>query len=120
MMVGYFGRRMAHFDDHVIRYEMPLREPCLRCEEPIVEGDSGVMVLVGKGQLGPLVAVRPEPMHWACWMRGIIGSLSHIEKQCGCFVSGSDHNDPPNVTRREAAELALAAWEQLTMKARRQ
>jgi hypothetical protein len=50
-------------------------------------------------------------MHRACGMRGIIGSVAHQEQRCACFVPGSDEGDPPDMTRREAAEAALAIWE---------
>jgi hypothetical protein len=51
-----------------------------------------------------------QPMHLACGFRVVAGSVAHIEKRCGCFVPGSDENDPPKMSKREAAEYALAVW----------
>jgi hypothetical protein len=41
----------------------------------------------------------------------VIGSVAHIERRCGCYVSGSMEGDPPEATRREAARAALNAWQ---------
>jgi hypothetical protein len=51
------------------------------------------------------------PMHAECAFRSIMGSIAHIERRCSCYVKGADETDPPEMTRREAAKAALAAWE---------
>jgi len=53
----------------------------------------------------------PAPFHVDCLKRLLIGSVAHVERRCSCFVAGSDENDPPGMTRREAAREAVAAWE---------
>jgi hypothetical protein len=76
----------------------PVGAQCAHCRERIVEGDDGWL------------SSNDVPFHRACWMRSIIGSIAHIEERCGCFVPGATENDPPEMTRRQAAEAALAAW----------
>jgi hypothetical protein len=50
--------------------------------------------------------------HRECAMRAILGSVAHIEKRCSCYVPGSQENDPPGLSRREAAKAAVKAWNQ--------
>lgn len=50
-------------------------------------------------------------VHRECAARMVIGSVAHIERRCGCYVSGSMEGDPPEATRREAARAALNAWQ---------
>ena len=72
---------------------------CIHCKEPVSPGDPVSPSLVN-GQL----------VHHECGFRMACGSAAHIERRCGCYVSGSDENDAPELTRREAAKAALAAW----------
>lgn len=51
-----------------------------------------------------------QPMHGECGFRSIAGSVAHIEHRCGCYVQGSDENDPPQMTKRQAARAAAIAW----------
>jgi hypothetical protein len=71
---------------------------CAWCDEPVLPSDVTI-----PGQ-------RP-PLHYACGIRAVMGSVAHIEKRCGCFVPGSDEHDPPNLPKREAAEKALLAFQ---------
>jgi hypothetical protein len=50
------------------------------------------------------------PMHVECCFRSIMGSVAHIEGRCGCVIEGASETDPPDMSRREAAKAALAAW----------
>jgi hypothetical protein len=50
-------------------------------------------------------------MHKECALRSVLGSVAHIERRCSCYVDGATETDPPEMTRREAAKAALAAWE---------
>lgn len=59
-------------------------------------------------EIDPLVIA---PMHRECAFRSVMGSVAHIEGRCSCFVAGACETDPPEMTRREAAKAALAAWE---------
>jgi hypothetical protein len=50
-------------------------------------------------------------------MRSALGSVAHIEERCSCFISGSEENDPPGMSKREAAKAAVKAWYQKKKKA---
>jgi hypothetical protein len=51
-----------------------------------------------------------EPVHFACGMRMIVGSLAHVERRCSCFVPGATDTDPEHMSRRQGAEAALRAY----------
>jgi hypothetical protein len=80
----------------------PVGAECLHCEEPIAEGDQGVLMPYhlesGKSQL---VAEHRE-----CFLRGVFGSVAHQRRECFCF--GGQGEDPPGMTKREAARAAVA------------
>lgn len=61
---------------------------CVWCDERIAPGD----------------AREPGPMHYECQLRSILGSVGHQLKQCSCY--GGTREDPPNMTRRQAAVAA--------------
>jgi hypothetical protein len=42
--------------------------------------------------------------HFECFMRMIVGPVSHQLQKCSCF--GGDERDPPEWTRRQAAKAA--------------
>lgn len=98
----YFGRKHnAPMYEDTERVAVPEGSFCYHCDEMIIAGDDGI-ILSGCDQ---------HPLHRACFLRGIFGSLAHIEKRCRCFVAGSDEGDPPGLTARQAAEAALAAFD---------
>ena len=74
---------------------------CLYCEEKILCDDAVIPENNGKAA-----------MHVNCEMRGVIGSVAHLERRCSCFVPGSTESDPPGMTRREAADAAVTLWRQ--------
>jgi hypothetical protein len=74
---------------------------CAHCREKIVDGDSIVVIYNGEFL-----------MHRNCAIRGVIGSVAHILKTCSCYVPGSTESDPPELTVREAADLAVELWNQ--------
>lgn len=51
------------------------------------------------------------PLHFVCGVRGIVGSVAHIERRCGCYIEGSHESDPPHMTLRQAAIAACRAHE---------
>lgn len=81
--------------DHI---ETPVGQPCSWCEEEIAEGDRGVTY-----SNGPVA-------HLHCFIRGTIGSVAHIRKECSCFVFGSTCGDPEGMTKREAATAAVKEY----------
>jgi hypothetical protein len=38
----------------------------------------------------------------------VLGSVAHLQKRCHCYVPGSEENDDPSLTLREAARAAAA------------
>lgn len=105
----YFGKKTGQLEE-CNRAATPVGEPCARCEEPIVEGDSGVMmqhgVLVDQGW-----SYVERPLHYECFMRSVAGSVMHQFKRCSCpGSSGENEDDDPRLTKRQAAELATALW----------
>lgn len=86
----------------------PVGEKCFRCEEPIEANDFGYVTPYLDFDKG----TRLVPYHYACFLRGAIGSLAHVRGECSCYVPGSSEHDPPGMTVRQAAEAAVREWEQ--------
>jgi hypothetical protein len=72
---------------------------CLHCGEEIAIGDQIISTNNGK-----------DAMHKNCGLRGVIGSVAHLERRCSCFIPGAMEGDPPGMTRREAADAAVRVW----------
>lgn len=68
--------------------DLPL---CVWCDEPILDGER-------------LAPDYPQPMHYECGLRAVIGSLGHQRGRCFCY--GGTEEDPPELTRRQAARAA--------------
>jgi hypothetical protein len=94
---GWFGENwgapICDEDDHI---ETPIGV-CLHCGEIFMQGDRGVTDMQG------------QAMHLECQIRGIVGGVNHIRGTCLC-CGGTDDPDPPNVSKREAARLAVLEW----------
>jgi hypothetical protein len=71
---------------------------CVHCEEPILEDEE-----IRHYSNGPMA-------HWNCAIRAVVGSVTHLEKRCSCYVPGASEGDPPGMTRRQAADAAVALW----------
>jgi hypothetical protein len=84
----------------------PEGEQCTECREAIEAGDNGVIL-----EAGPMVGSPRGVYHLACYMRPFIGSVAHIEGRCHCYFPGAQETDDPKLTRRQAAQAALEAWE---------
>jgi hypothetical protein len=76
----------------------PVGEVCLYCAEPIVEGDSGI-------SLGRFVR------HRECILRHVVGSVGHQLGTCSCH--GGSEEDPPGMTKRQAARAAVEFYERV-------
>ena len=85
--LGWFRRRR----------ERTMMGCCFHCQEPIEPGDCTVPIGGADGA---------HLMHRACLMRLIVGSVAHQQQRCSCH--GGDEEDPPGLTRRQAAEAAYA------------
>jgi hypothetical protein len=90
----YFG---AHWDvpmlEGAVRMDTPAGEDCGYCAEPIRLGDQGVL----RGE---------AVLHRECDLRLVLGGVNHLKRRCGCY-GGFDDEDPPDLTRRQAARLVL-------------
>lgn len=91
-------------DEDVPHVATPVGEPCAWCEEPIAAEDDGFT----KPHLDDS-GVRLRPWHFECELRSIFGGLNHQRGRCIC-CGGSEPPDPPELSRREAARQAAAAF----------
>ncbi len=73
---------------------------CHRCREVIAAGS-----LYEHTPCVGCEGVTEAGYHYECFARGIIGSVGHLKKQCSCY--GGTMDDPPEMTKREAAQAAL-------------
>lgn len=119
-MSGWFGESwgapVCEEDNHL---PTPVGAFCLSCEEAIEPTDAGV-VTAQSGLDELAAALDPSDVllvdghrlvahHLPCHLRSVLGSVGHIEGRCSCV--GGDEEDPPGLSRREAAIAAVAAWE---------
>jgi hypothetical protein len=81
-----------------LKVPTPVGVPCADCDEKIVEGDAGIIMVGGTVE------------HRECFVRGVMGSVGHQRRECSCF-GGIGNGDPPGMTRREASKAAYAEWE---------
>ena len=51
---------------------------------------------------------RIRYLHYECGLRSVIGSLAHIQGRCSCY--GGSEDDPPGMSKRQAARAALEAY----------
>lgn len=63
-------------------------QPCAWCGEGFTQGE----------------AIEPGGVHYECGLRSAIGSVGHQRRRCSCY--GGEDEDPPGLTRREAAVAA--------------
>ena len=71
-------------------------EVCGFCHEPLDgAGDSGMVMNMAS--------------HHECAFRAIIGGLNHLKGNCSC-CGGTEPPDPPGLTPREAARVAVEFW----------
>jgi hypothetical protein len=100
-MMRWFGEPWGSSTLGVIpQVDVPLGAVCVWCEELIDEHDSGIVYANG-----PVA-------HRDCFLRQVIGGVNHIRGCCTCH-GGTEPPDPPEMTRREAAEAAVAAFYRL-------
>lgn len=80
-------------------------DDCFWCGEPVLpgEGASDPVFVVDSARRG---AMRDR--HVECAIRAVIGSVGHQRGKCSCY--GGTEEDPPGMTRRDAARVAKAEW----------
>jgi hypothetical protein len=103
-MMKWFGENWyaAICDNEKI--PVPTNESCAWCEEELTEEDKGVTIPHSEPD-GP----KEMPYHLECFMRQVIGSVGHIQGKCHCF--GGTEEDPPEMTKREAALVAFELFQ---------
>lgn len=74
---------------------------CKYCDEEILPGETV------PGERAPNL----YDLHHECAIRIVIGSAAHHLNECLCF--GGSREDPPGMTRRQAARLALETFQLL-------
>ena len=92
--------------DDCPRVDTPVGIRCARCAEAIEAGDDGVLVPA----LGLETTHGSYAYHWECNLRGVIGGANHLRGLCTC-CGGTEPPDPPQLSRRQAAKLAVALWQ---------
>jgi hypothetical protein len=77
---------------------------CLWCGEPVLPTEQSEPAMKGEFVDGVLIA-RPAVRHYECAARVSLGSWGHQLGLCKCH--GGDFEDPPHLTKRDAARVAL-------------
>jgi hypothetical protein len=96
----YFG---APYQRDTEQAETPTGAPCAWCAEPIAASDDGVTL--------PMFGEPGErAYHYDCHLRGIVGGVNHQRGLCIC-CGGTEPPDPPELTRRQAAQRAVMEWD---------
>lgn len=104
----FFGAPALNpYGDDVATVPAPAGHACGHCKEPIAAEDTGWLIPHYDGSAASLL-----PFHHACHLRGVVGSVAHQQKRCSCFVRGSQAEDDPLLTRRQAAEAAMTYFYQ--------
>jgi hypothetical protein len=82
---------------------------CDHCGEPITPEE---MFWLSREELRTAKMLgRGVSMHQECSFRAVCGSAAHLLKECSCY--GGDQHDPPGLSRRDAARLALETYRTL-------
>jgi len=103
----YFGDCRVPFCSPMKRAVTPVGSPCEYCGERVQFGEAGFLVPdAGAG--------RALPWHRECFLRTVVGSLGHQLCRCSCY--GGTEEDPPHLTRREAAIAAVVQFERTVAK----
>jgi hypothetical protein len=76
---------------------------CARCDEPIDDGTEAAIPHIREYEI-EILHYHPE-----CRLRMMIGGLNHLLGRCTC-CGGTEPPDPPEMSRRQAALAAVAAW----------
>jgi len=101
----WFGRAYgAPYEADTPHAETPVGKACAWCDETIGADDDGLLVpLIGDGE------PRELSYHYECHLRKIVGGLNHQMRRCSCY-GGTEPQDPPNMSLREGARLAVKNW----------
>ena len=93
-------------DDPRLQGPAPIGSLCDWCGEPIAADDFGVTLPLLQPAAAPADAKRTTVFHRECDLRQVVGSVGHQRGRCSCY--GGTEEDPPALTRRQAAQAAVA------------
>jgi hypothetical protein len=93
-MYGYFGPTKFR-KEHETQMPTPIGRSCVYCEEPIKGEDVGTII-------------NNDVLHYECGLRSVAGSVGHQKGHCSCH--GGNEEDPPGMTKRQAAIAAANYW----------
>jgi hypothetical protein len=82
----------------------------------IIDLDDSSNHVVGAAGGAPVLLSPPKDqamihsvaVHEECFMRQIVGSVGHQTRRCSCY--GGDYDDPPGMSKREAAKVAYTIF----------
>jgi hypothetical protein len=80
--------------------DTPVGTICDWCEEMILSDDLGVILPSTESD---------TTFHRCCFLRSLIGSAGHQKQTCACY--GGTEEDPPDMTKKQAAEAATALFD---------
>jgi hypothetical protein len=90
----------APLNEGCAHQQTPVGQSCLRCDEPIEQWASGVVM-----SCVTMAGTTRRPQHLECFIRGGVGSVGHLRGRCSCY--GGTEEDPPGLTKRQAALAAV-------------
>jgi hypothetical protein len=104
----FFGPHLWGFaaEDPALRTTTPVGAACDWCGDLVVAGDYGVTMPRILSEDG---GVTTAVFHRECHLRQIFGSVGHQQLQCRCY--GGTTEDPPELTKRQAARAAVDYFE---------
>ena len=76
----------------------PANSRCAWCAEPILQGEDGIEHPNGRCE------------HIECFIRSIVGSVTHQNHRCPCYGGSEDH-DEKGIPKRAAARAAFENWQ---------
>ncbi len=87
---------------------------CQWCDEEVDEHDVDVVVVPFIGFHG----IARSSFHRPCYIRSLVGSIGHQLGRCSCH--GGNADDPPGLSRRQAAVAAYKLFASARLTAARE
>lgn len=89
----------------------PQNRDCMFCQEPIIDGENGVMLPAVLRVNETTFEAAFEAAHIECFIRMTVGSMRHLERRCQCY-GGEDERPEGQSARDEAREVFAFIVEQ--------
>jgi|SRR5262245_609402 len=110
MTVLFFGASWdAAILDGAEQIPTPIGTPCKYCEEPIAEGDQGMVSQGSKLAKDWDLISFTLCEHRECGLRAVLGGIAHVERRCTCCGGMAEPDD--GLGWRESARRVLALVE---------